>query len=94
MKPVYIINGFLESGKTEFICYTLDQPYFQIKGRTLLIVCEEGENEYGEKLLKKSRADIAYIEEEYSIEITQKDVVLYPMNTIAEIAEVIANKLD
>ena len=37
---------------------------------------------------------IAYIEEEYSIEITQKDVVLYPMNTIAEIAEVIANKLD
>ena len=46
MKPVYIINGFLESGKTEFICYTLDQPYFQIKGRTLLLVCEEGENEY------------------------------------------------
>lgn len=37
---------------------------------------------------------IAYIEEEYSIEITQKDVVLYPMNTIAEIAEVVANKLD
>ena len=37
---------------------------------------------------------IAYIEEEYSIEITQKDVVLYPMNTIAEIAEVIVNKLD
>ena len=37
---------------------------------------------------------IAYIEEESSIEITQKDVVLYPMNTIAEIAEVIVNKLD
>ena len=64
MKPVYIINGFLESGKTEFICYTLDQPYFQIKGRTLLLVCEEGENEYEEKLLKKSRTDIEYIEEE------------------------------
>ena len=64
MKPVYIINGFLESGKTEFICYTLDQPYFQIKGRTLLLVCEEGENDYEEKLLKKSRTDIEYIEEE------------------------------
>lgn len=64
MKPVYIINGFLESGKTEFICYTLAQPYFQIKGRTLLLVCEEGENEYEEKLLKKSRTDIVYIEEE------------------------------
>lgn len=37
---------------------------------------------------------IAFIEEEYSIEITQKDIVLYPMNTISEIAEVVANKLD
>lgn len=42
VKPVYIINGFLESGKTEFITYTLDQSYFQIKGKTLLILCEEG----------------------------------------------------
>lgn len=64
MKPVFIINGFLESGKTEFICYTLEQPYFQIKGRTLLILCEEGENEYEEKLLKKSRTDLVLIEDE------------------------------
>lgn len=64
MKPVYIINGFLESGKTEFICYTLGQPYFQIKGRTLLIVCEEGEIEYEDKLLKKSRTDMVVIDEE------------------------------
>ena len=54
-KPVYIINGFLESGKTEFITFTLGQPYFQIKGKTLLILCEEGENEYDPALLKKSR---------------------------------------
>ena len=64
MKPVFIINGFLESGKTEFICYTLDQPYFQIKGRTLLILCEEGENEYEEELVKKSRTDLVLIEDE------------------------------
>lgn len=64
MKPVYVINGFLESGKTEFICYTLAQPYFQIKGRTLLIVCEEGEVEYDEKLLKMSRTDMVVIDEE------------------------------
>ena len=31
MKPVYIINGFLESGKTEFITYTHSQPYCQIR---------------------------------------------------------------
>ena len=64
MKPVYMINGFLESGKTGFICYTLEQPYFQINGRTLLIVCEEGEEEYDEKLLKKSRTDLERIEDE------------------------------
>ena len=64
MKPVYVINGFLESGKTEFICYTLAQPYFQIKGRSLLIVCEEGEVEYDEKLLARSRTDMVVIDEE------------------------------
>lgn len=64
MKPVYVINGFLESGKTEFICYTLAQPYFQIKGRTLLIVCEEGEVEYDDKLLARSRTDMVVIDEE------------------------------
>lgn len=64
MKPVYVINGFLESGKTEFISFTLAQPYFQIKGKTLIILCEEGENEYDEDLLKKSRTEVEVIEDE------------------------------
>ncbi len=64
MKPVYVINGFLESGKTEFIAYTLEQPYFQVKGKTLLILCEEGESEYGETLLKVCRTELELIENE------------------------------
>ena len=64
MKPVYMINGFLESGKTEFITYTLAQPYFQIRGKTLLILCEEGEKEYDADLLKQSRTELVLIEEE------------------------------
>ncbi len=64
MKPVYMINGFLESGKTEFIRYTLAQPYFQVRGKTLLIVCEEGELEYEASLLTKSRTVMEVIEEE------------------------------
>lgn len=64
MKPVYIINGFLESGKTEFISYTLSQPYFQIRGKTLLIVCEEGEIEYEPELLKKSNTVMEVIDDE------------------------------
>lgn len=64
MKPVYMINGFLESGKTEFITYTLAQPYFQVRGTTLLILCEEGEIEYDPMLLKRSRTVLEVIEEE------------------------------
>ncbi len=64
MKPVYIINGFLESGKTEFISYTLSQPYFQTKGTTLLILCEEGEVEYDEDILKNSRTIVEVVDEE------------------------------
>ena len=64
MKPVYIINGFLESGKTEFITFTLDQPYFQIKGKTLILLCEEGEEEYAPELLKRSNCVLELIQEE------------------------------
>ena len=49
MIPIYMINGFLDSGKTEFIQYTLSQPYFRSKAKTLLLVCEEGEIEYDER---------------------------------------------
>lgn len=64
MKSVYVINGFLESGKTEFITYTLAQPYFQTKGTTLLVLCEEGEVEYDDELLEKSNTVVELIEEE------------------------------
>lgn len=64
MKPVYVINGFLESGKTEFISFTLGQPYFKIKGKTLLIVCEEGEIEYDEELLAMSKTVMELVEDE------------------------------
>lgn len=59
-----MINGFLESGKSEFIRYTLEQPYFQTRGKTLLILCEEGEVEFDEPLLKKSRTILEVIDEE------------------------------
>lgn len=64
MKPVYLINGFLESGKSSFIRFTLQQPYFQVKGLTLLLLCEEGEVEYDEKILRASRTEVRVIEDE------------------------------
>ena len=53
--PVFLINGFLESGKTSFIAYTLNEDHFHIGGNTLLIVCEEGEVEYDAALLGRER---------------------------------------
>ena len=68
MKTVFVINGFLESGKTDFINYTLAQPYFKTMGRTLLIVCEEGENEYDTELLKATKTDMVIVEDISDIE--------------------------
>jgi len=64
MKPVYMINGFLESGKSTFIDFTLQQPYFQTRGLTLIILCEEGEVEFDEKVLANARAKVEVIDEE------------------------------
>ena len=44
--PVYAFTGFLESGKTKFIQETLEDSRFNGGERTLLLVCEEGEEEY------------------------------------------------
>ena len=61
--PVFLINGFLEAGKTQFLEFTMDQEYFQTEGKTLLIVCEEGDTEYDEKKLKKHQTAVVYVDE-------------------------------
>ena len=60
--PVFLINGFLEAGKTEFLSFTMEQDYFQTEGKTLLIVCEEGDTEYDEELLKDTRTSVVYVD--------------------------------
>ena len=61
--PVFVINGFLEAGKTQFMKFTMQQEYFRTEGNTLLIVCEEGDEEYDEKLLSSTHTTIKYIED-------------------------------
>ncbi len=48
--PVYLVAGFLDAGKTNFINGIL-QDGFARDDRTLLICCEEGEEEYDPKVL-------------------------------------------
>lgn len=61
--PIYLITGFLESGKTSFINFTVQQEYFQIEEPTLLITCEEGEEVYDEKMLLKHNTVLEVVEE-------------------------------
>ena len=62
--PVYLFVGFLESGKTKFIQETFEDPNFDSGDKTLLLVCEEGEEEYDPYVLKRSKTIVETIEEE------------------------------
>ncbi len=44
--PVYVFAGFLEAGKTKAIQETLEDPRFNDNERTLLLMLEEGIEEY------------------------------------------------
>ena len=48
--PVYLIIGFLDSGKTQFINGILEEGFSRDE-RTLLLSCEEGELDYEKSAL-------------------------------------------
>ena len=41
--PLYLITGFLDSGKTTLLTDTLNMDYFNDGQRTVLLMCEDGE---------------------------------------------------
>lgn len=60
--PVYVFTGFLEGGKTQFIKDILSDPDFTEDERTVLLLCEEGIEEYSEEELKRFQSVLAPIE--------------------------------
>ena len=72
--PVYLITGFLDGGKTNFLKYTMQEDYFNDGSKTLLILCEEGEEEYEPAMLKKCSAKLELIdsEEDFTEKTIQK----------------------
>ncbi len=62
--PVYIFTGFLDAGKTKFINDTLQSPEFAGGKSTLLVVCEEGEEEYDPTMFASENVFLATIEDE------------------------------
>ena len=57
--PVYLFTGFLESGKTTFIQGTLEDERFNRGEKTLIMLCEEGVEEYD---IKKMPGQNIFIE--------------------------------
>ncbi|MBO6240881.1 MAG: GTPase [Butyrivibrio sp.] len=64
METVYFVNGFLEAGKTTFIKELIGRESFRISGKTLILLCEEGDLEYDEDELAATDSVIEVIEEE------------------------------
>ena len=85
--PIYLVTGFLESGKTTFLDFTLQQDYFAIDGKTLLILCEEGEEEYDMDKLKLTNTVIEVIEDEEDLtpqRLAAMDIIHQPERVVIE----------
>ena len=67
--PVYLITGFLESGKTSFLQEIFESGEFADGERGLLISCEEGEVELDEKATLACKIDTVTLDEEEELQI-------------------------
>ena len=67
--PVFLFTGFLESGKTKFIQETLEDERFNSGERILLLVCEEGEEEYDLSTMPGKNVFIRYIEDKSELNV-------------------------
>ncbi len=62
--PLFLLNGFLESGKTSLIKEIIENnPEYQ-NNTTVIICCEEGEIEYDKEWLDKYKVSIEYVEKD------------------------------
>lgn len=66
--PVYVFTGFLDSGKTRFMQGTLEDERFNAGEKTLLLVCEEGEEEYAPEQFSGSNVHIEYIDDQDALD--------------------------
>ncbi len=82
--PVYLIAGFLDAGKTNFINGVL-QDGFAREDRTLLICCEEGEEEYYPNVLSNVFTTTVDDPDELTVEYFKKLEKMYkPRQVIIE----------
>ena len=69
---VYLFLGFLESGTTKFIQETLEDKRMENGENTLLLICEEGEEEYDPG--KFGVNEVAVVTLESAAELTEENL--------------------
>ncbi len=78
IKPLYIFNGLLDSGKTTVIKETLSDPRFNdVDDTNLIIACEQGEEEYDRAFLHYTDSVVIYLD-------SIKDLTLEKMQEIED----------
>ena len=75
MLPVFLFTGFLDSGKTTFLQSMLEDPAFNEGQRTLVILCEEGEEELDPKRFSINNVTIHTVADQS--ELTQGNMILW-----------------
>ena len=66
--PVYLFTGFLEAGKTKFIQEAMEDRRFNDGEHTLLLVCEEGIEEYDPSAFPSPNVWIETVESEQDLQ--------------------------
>lgn len=64
MKKIYFVNGFLEAGKTTFVKELLSQDYFDTGEKALVLLCEDGSEEYTDDFCREHHLTLQMIEDE------------------------------
>ncbi len=85
--PVYLFTGFLESGKTKFIQETLEDPRFNKGDRMMLLICEEGVEEYAPDQFSTPSIFLETIEDESELTSENLDALLKKNNCKSVIIE-------
>ena len=80
--PVYIFTGFLEAGKTKFAQETLEDKRFCTGEKTLLLLCEEGEEEYAPDQFADKNVCIRVVESQE--ELTTENLAKWVKDTRSE----------
>ena len=82
--PIYLFTGFMDSGKTRLIKETLFENGFAEVGKSLILCCEDGEEEYDEEELRRIQAQLVMVEreEDFTAEFLAQIAVQYQPDQI------------